>query len=136
MGSYTDEASAKRPRDLSLKAATALVFVGIGVWCGYELLASGTGFSGATQLFLFSAPCALFPAALLLFANRTFRAFIFVVGLAFGFATQTFMSLGGPDSPGLIIPWLGFCPASGAALAEVVMLFWGRVRRRSRQKES
>jgi hypothetical protein len=135
MGSYTDEPSAQR-RSLRLQAVTALVFAGIGVWCGYQLLAPPTGFSGAAQLFLFFAPCVLFPTALLLFANRTFRAFIFVVGLVFGLATQTFVGLGGPDSPGLIIPWLGFCPAAGAALAEVVTLFWSRVSRRSRPNES
>jgi len=71
---------------------------------------------------LLLAAAIMFPAAFLLFGNRRFRLFIFVIALIFGVATQTFMSLAGPDSPAGAIPWLGYCTAAGAVVAETVML--------------
>jgi hypothetical protein len=102
------------------------------MWAGYELSAV----SYSAQVFLLLVPGILFPGALLVFADTTFRVLIIVLGLVFGLATQTFMNLGGPDSPGLVMPWLGYCSAAGAVVAELVMFVRRLLRGKSEPQAS
>jgi len=78
-------------------------------------------------LILFFAPWVLAPALPLAFTPRGFRIMIFVLALVFGFGISFVMELGGPDSPGLILPFLGFAVAISAVLAEGVALAVKRI---------
>jgi hypothetical protein len=104
------------------RVAVAVAFVGAGLLAAYGL--SARSYAAATQILLLLVPAVLFPSALLLFANRPFRFFIFVIAVLFGVSTQTFMDLRGPDSPGMFIPWMGYCTGAGALVAEFIMLLW------------
>lgn len=54
----------------------------------------------------------------------------FVLGLVFGFGVDFAVNLGGPDSPALIIPLIGFGVALGALLVEAIAFVAGMVRSR------
>ncbi len=131
MGSYTDERSPPGPSDLLFRAATALVFVGIGAFAGY----GSQAFSGLSQVFLSLVPFVSFPAAVLLFAKRTFRIFLFVIALVFCFAMPEFVDVGGADNTMVVFPFIGFWLAAGAALAEMAMLLRRLMRGRPRPEE-
>lgn len=75
----------------------------------------------------------LVPTGLLILATKKLRAFLFIVALLFGFGSLALLETSGADNPLSIIPWLGFCVAAGAALAEVVSCVWQFYRRRKRQ---
>ena len=79
-------------------------------------------------LIAFLAPWMLAPALPLAFAPRGFRLMITILGIIFGFGIGLVMQLGGPDSPGLILPFLGFAVALSAALAEGLALIAKRIR--------
>jgi len=55
---------------------------------------------------------------------------IFVLALIFGFGIGLAMDLGGPDSPGLVLPFLGFAIAISAVMSEGVALSIKTIRRR------
>lgn len=82
-------------------------------------------------LTLFFAPWVLAPVLPLAFAPRGFRVLILVLALIFGFGISFVMELGGPDSPGLALPFFGFAVAISAVLAEGVALGVTRIWRPS-----
>ena len=85
------------------------------------------------QAFLFLALFALVPAGLLLFIRPIGRWVFFGLGLAVAFGTELVVQLGGPDSPMLVIPLIGFGVAVGALLVEAVAF---PLRRRRRRREA
>jgi hypothetical protein len=58
---------------------------------------------------------------------------ILVLALIFGFGIGYVMDLGGPDSPGLLLPFFGFAFALGALLAEGMAWILRRIRKRTTQ---
>lgn len=84
------------------------------------------------DLVVFFAPWILLPAVGLGFAPRGFRLMILVLSLLFGLGIGAAMQLGGPDSPGLFLPFFGFAVAVGTLLAELTALCIQNVKRRYR----
>ncbi|HEX9931983.1 MAG TPA: hypothetical protein VGB08_04000 [Allosphingosinicella sp.] len=78
-------------------------------------------------------PFILVPAALLLLVRPVGRLAFFVLGLIFFAGIGSVMTLGGPDSPGLIIPFFGLCLSLAAAIAEAVVRI-ARAARRLRER--
>lgn len=76
------------------------------------------------ELILILGSSILVPTGLLILATRWLRAFLFIVGLLFGFGSLALLETGGADNPLSIIPSLCFSVATGAALAEVVSRIW------------
>jgi hypothetical protein len=66
-------------------------------------------------------PAIAVPAALLLLVRPAGRLAFFLLGLIIAFGIGFVMSLGGPDSPALIIPFFALCVSLAAAVAEAVV---------------
>jgi hypothetical protein len=77
---------------------------------------------------------ALIPAAVLLFVGRVARLVFIALGLMIGLGIEFVIDLGGPDSPALIIPFLGFVLVVGAICAELVTIIVGRLRNAPMQR--
>jgi hypothetical protein len=84
----------------------------------------------ALLLAAFLSGFVLVPAALLAFVRPTGRRVFLGLGLAVGFGAEFVLRLGGPDSPALVIPLIGFGVALGALLVEAIAFAAGRIRRR------
>jgi hypothetical protein len=63
-------------------------------------------------------PLVVVPAALLLPVRPVARLVFFLLGLVFFAGIGSVTELGGPDSPGLILPFWGLCLSVAAAIAE------------------
>lgn len=74
------------------------------------------------------------PAVALGFAPRGFRVMIFVLSLSFGFGIGAVVELGGPDSPGLLLPFFGFAVAVGTLVAELTAFLIESAKRRYRTR--
>jgi hypothetical protein len=85
-----------------------------------------------SALLWYLAPFSLLPAALLLLVGPVARLVFFLLGLAFCLGIGFVMDLGGPDSPGLIIPFFGLVLSAGAIIAEALYRLWKMVRSRVR----
>ena len=83
------------------------------------------------DLILQMAPFVLVPMVLLLLVRPTGRLVFGILGLLFGLGTEFLMDLGGPHSPGNIIPELGVALAVAALMAQVVAGFSGLLKQRS-----
>jgi hypothetical protein len=83
-----------------------------------------------STLFALIAVMVVLPTALMVPIRRGGRIAFFLLGLIFGFGIGYVMELGGPDSPGLIIPFFGFALSLSAMLAELIAFAWQAVRRR------
>lgn len=81
-------------------------------------------------LLWFLWPFIVVPAALMLIVRPVARLVFFILGLVFCFGIGAVMELGGPDSPGLIIPFFGLCLAIAAMLAEAVARLFALIRKR------
>jgi hypothetical protein len=73
----------------------------------------------------------LVPAGLMLLIRPVGRAAFFLIGLVFFFGIGFVMELGGPDSPGLIIPFLGLAISAGALLSEMIVRVSKLMKRRA-----
>jgi hypothetical protein len=69
---------------------------------------------------LFLSSFALAPALFLAFLPWKTRWVIFLLGLAFPFASGWLIGPSGPDNPGLVIPLIGYGVAAGALLVEAI----------------
>jgi hypothetical protein len=76
-------------------------------------------------------PLIAIPFVLMLFIRPAGRAVFFILGLIFFAGIGSLMDLGGPDSPGLAIPFAGLCLSTAAALAELFARAFGIARRRA-----
>jgi hypothetical protein len=83
------------------------------------------------SLLWYLAPFSLLPAALLLLVGPVARLVFLLLGLAFFVGIGFVMDLGGPDSPGLLIPFFGLVLSAGAILAEALYRLWKLVRSRA-----
>jgi ABC-type thiamin/hydroxymethylpyrimidine transport system permease subunit len=79
---------------------------------------------------LFLSSFVLVPAALLAFVRPMGRRVFLVLGLAVGLGAEFVLSLGGPDSPALVTPLIGFGVALGALLVELIAFVVRTVRAR------
>jgi hypothetical protein len=70
------------------------------------------------ETLLFLAPLIILPAGLLLLIRPVGRLVFFIIGLIFFVGIEFGMELGGPDSPALILPFVGLCVSLAAVLAE------------------
>lgn len=68
--------------------------------------------------FIILGALAFVPTGLLMFVRPTGRLFFFVVGLIFFVWVEAFIELGGPDSPMIILPFIGLAISVGSLLAE------------------
>ena len=75
-------------------------------------------------------PLILVPLVPLLLIRPVGRLVFFILGLVFFLGIGFVMNLGGPDSPGLIIPFWGLCLSLAALLAELLSRAIKVVRRR------
>lgn len=82
------------------------------------------------DLVLLMAPFVLVPMVLLLLVRPTGRLVFGVLGLLFGLGSEFLMDLGGPHSPGNVIPEFGIALAAAALMAELVAGFWGLLKQR------
>lgn len=82
------------------------------------------------QLLLHLWPLVLVPAVLLTAIRPGGRLAFFLLGLAFFFAADAFMDLGGPDSPGLVLPFFGLALSAAALIAEAAARLFRAARRR------
>ena len=87
------------------------------------ILVEGTFFllAGPYEGWGFLGLLAAVPAALLALLRPFGRRFFFVLGLLFGLVLEIVMRPSGPDNPYTILPFLGFCVAGAAVLAEGVV---------------
>ena len=81
------------------------------------------------EVLLILWPAIVVPAVLLLWIRPAGRLAFFLIGLVFLFAANALMDLGGPDSPALIIPFLGLAVSVAAAIAEAAVRLARAVRR-------
>ena len=75
-------------------------------------------------LVILIAVLVLVPAGLMLLVRPVARIVFFLMGLTFFFGIGFVMNLGGPDSPGLIIPFFGLALSAGALLSEAIVRLW------------
>jgi hypothetical protein len=68
-------------------------------------------------------PLILISALLLVLVRPLARLIFAVLGLIFFFAVDRYADLGGPDSPGLILPFLGLLLIPAALIAEALSRF-------------
>ena len=83
-----------------------------------------------SELFVFLAVMVLLPTALMVSIRRGGRIVFFLLGLIFAFGIGYVMELGGPDNPGLVIPFFGLALSLSAALAELTAFAWRIVKTR------
>ena len=83
-----------------------------------------------SDLAVLLAVLVLVPAAFMVPIKRVGRIVFFVLGLIFAFGIGFLMELGGPDSPGLAIPFFGVALSLAALLGEAGAWAWEILKRK------
>src|SRR3954466_4257844 len=87
------------------------------------------------EILVYLWPVVVLPALLMTWIRPAGRLVFGLLGLAFCFGIGWVMELGGPDSPGLIIPFYGLAVAVAALIAEGLARLARAVRKRRDRRD-